>query len=171
LYALLADIDIPRVASNDVMLLIGTDAPERHIPIEVRAGDGHQPFAVRTRLGSAVRGPLPAADNTNDVTIGSMQKFNRVTSGKKAMKIDVITSKTRHATRGGLRRCYGACTAKSTIQRSGHARTKKMSPMQEPVIQEPKIQRKQRAKRKRKSSSYDPHPQTNVVKKYCYTGT
>jgi len=49
----LADIDIPRVVSNDVMLLIGTDAPEAHIPIEVRAGDGHQPFAVRTRLGWA----------------------------------------------------------------------------------------------------------------------
>jgi len=65
----LADIGIPRVASNDVMLLIGSDTPEAHIPIKVRAGDGHQQFTVRTRLGWAVRGPLPAADNTSDVNI------------------------------------------------------------------------------------------------------
>ncbi|CAG2225244.1 Tenascin-R,Ryncolin-2,Angiopoietin-related protein 1,Angiopoietin-related protein 6,Ficolin-3,Techylectin-5B,Ryncolin-1,Fibrinogen C domain-containing protein 1,Ficolin-2,Fibrinogen-like protein 1,Fibrinogen alpha chain,Tenascin,Ficolin-1,Fibrinogen-like protein A,Microfibril-associated glycoprotein 4,Ryncolin-3,Angiopoietin-related protein 2,Angiopoietin-4 [Mytilus edulis] len=32
--AYLADIDIPKIDANDVMLLIGTDSPEAHIPLE-----------------------------------------------------------------------------------------------------------------------------------------
>jgi hypothetical protein len=40
------------------MLLIGTDSPDAHVPLEVRAGDSGQPYAVRTRLGWAVRGPI-----------------------------------------------------------------------------------------------------------------
>ena len=165
----LADIDVPCIDGCEVLLLIGTDAPDAHIPLEVRSGDSSQPYAIRTRIGWAVRGPVPGENKAtqNDVTSGSMQKFDRVTSREKAINIDVHSSKTRRAARGGLRRCFGTCTAESII----HARTKKMSPMQEPVLQEPKIQRKQNAKRKRKSSSFDPHPQTSTIKKVCYTGS
>ncbi|XP_045206017.2 uncharacterized protein LOC123558205 [Mercenaria mercenaria] len=55
----LSDIKIPDVNINAVMLLIGTDTPEAHIPLEVRTGSDCEPYAVRTRLGLAVRGPIP----------------------------------------------------------------------------------------------------------------
>ena len=54
----LSDIDIPEVDERSVMLLIGTDSPEAHVPLEVRSGDHDQPYAVRTKLGWAVRGPV-----------------------------------------------------------------------------------------------------------------
>ena len=60
----LAGIDIPEIRSKDVMLLIGTDAPGAHIPLEVRAGTSHQPYAIRTRLGWAVRGPVSSTSET-----------------------------------------------------------------------------------------------------------
>ncbi|XP_053390098.1 uncharacterized protein LOC123563639 [Mercenaria mercenaria] len=53
------DIKIPDVNINEVMLLIGTDTPEAHIPLDVRTGSDCEPYAVRTRLGWAVRGPIP----------------------------------------------------------------------------------------------------------------
>ncbi|XP_060592844.1 uncharacterized protein LOC132747468 [Ruditapes philippinarum] len=55
----LSDLQIPKVKANEVRILIGTDFPEAHIPLEVRSGSSHQPYAVRTRLGLAVRGPVP----------------------------------------------------------------------------------------------------------------
>ncbi|XP_060567693.1 uncharacterized protein LOC132726393 [Ruditapes philippinarum] len=54
----LSDIEIPQIPNTDVMLLIGTDFPAAHIPLEVRSGDSDQPYAVRSRLGWAIRGPL-----------------------------------------------------------------------------------------------------------------
>ncbi|XP_053392148.1 uncharacterized protein LOC128554860 [Mercenaria mercenaria] len=54
----LSDIDIPQIDTNNVMLLIGTDSPAAHIPLEVRSGNIDQPYAVRSRLGWAVRGPV-----------------------------------------------------------------------------------------------------------------
>ena len=54
----LAGIDIPKVDNKDVMLLIGTDTPAAHIPLEVRSGDVDQPYAIRSRLGWAIRGPV-----------------------------------------------------------------------------------------------------------------
>ena len=51
-------IDVPRIDTNNVMLLIGTDSPGAHIPLEVRFGDCDQPYAIRTRLGWAIRRPL-----------------------------------------------------------------------------------------------------------------
>lgn len=35
----LSDLNIPRIETGDVMILIGTDNPIAHIPLEVRAGD------------------------------------------------------------------------------------------------------------------------------------
>lgn len=58
----LYDIQIPNAKSNEVMLLIGTDNPEAHVPLEVRTGCSHEPYAVRTRLGWAVRGPVARAN-------------------------------------------------------------------------------------------------------------
>ena len=57
----LSDLQIPHVKANEVLLLIGTDFPEAHIPLEVRSGCSHEPYAVRTQLGWAVRGPVPRA--------------------------------------------------------------------------------------------------------------
>ncbi|XP_060602645.1 uncharacterized protein LOC132755746 [Ruditapes philippinarum] len=55
----LSDLNIPNVNVNEVMLLIGTDTPVAHIPLEIRTGSSNEPYAVRTQLGWAVRGPIP----------------------------------------------------------------------------------------------------------------
>ena len=57
----LTDIDVPSIDTNDVMFLIVTDSPDALIPLEVRSGDSHQPYAIRTRLGWAIRGPIHIA--------------------------------------------------------------------------------------------------------------
>ena len=57
----LTDIDVPSIDTNDVMFLIGTDSPDALIPLEVRSGESHQPYAIRTRLGWAIRGPIHIA--------------------------------------------------------------------------------------------------------------
>ncbi|CAG2242208.1 unnamed protein product [Mytilus edulis] len=54
----LADIQIPSTDLTEVMLLIGTDSPNAHIPLEVRSGNENQPYAIRSRLGWAIRGPI-----------------------------------------------------------------------------------------------------------------
>ena len=59
----LSDIKIPNVNVSDVMLLIGTDAPEAHIPLEVRFGNKDQPYAIRSKNGWAVRGPIGNANS------------------------------------------------------------------------------------------------------------
>ena len=50
-------IDIPIVTQQEVGLLIGQDNPEALIPLEVRKGQ-HGPYAVRTKLGWSVSGPV-----------------------------------------------------------------------------------------------------------------
>ncbi|CAG2201460.1 unnamed protein product [Mytilus edulis] len=67
--AYLADIDIPKIDTNDVMLLIGTDSPEAQIPLEVRSGTGKQPFAIRSRLGWAIRGPIINTSSSNVINV------------------------------------------------------------------------------------------------------
>ncbi|VDI41613.1 Hypothetical predicted protein [Mytilus galloprovincialis] len=67
--AYLADIDIPKIDANDVMLLIGTDSPEAHIPLEVRSGTGKQPYAIRSRLGWAIRGPIRNTSSSNVINV------------------------------------------------------------------------------------------------------
>ena len=47
--------DLPPNAT--VTLLIGTDVPDAHVPLECRRGTTYEPYAVRTVLGWAVRGP------------------------------------------------------------------------------------------------------------------
>ena len=41
------------------MLLIGTNAPEAHIPLEIRFGNKDQPYAIRSKLG----GPIENANS------------------------------------------------------------------------------------------------------------
>ncbi|XP_072171548.1 uncharacterized protein [Diadema setosum] len=56
----LQGIDIPLVTQHEVGLLIGQDIPEALIPLEVRRG--HKgPYAVRTKLGWSVSGPVSKA--------------------------------------------------------------------------------------------------------------
>ena len=47
----LKDIDVTKIATNDVMLLIGTDSPAAHILLEIRSGNTDHQYAIRTRLG------------------------------------------------------------------------------------------------------------------------
>ena len=54
----MADIHVPSIDTTNVMLLIGADFPGAHIPLEVRSGNCDQPYAIPTRLGWAIRGPL-----------------------------------------------------------------------------------------------------------------
>ena len=68
-YDYLCDLDLPEIDSDDVTLLIGSDAPFAHIPLEVRAGRHDQPYAIRSCLGWAVRGPLEAESETKTATV------------------------------------------------------------------------------------------------------
>ena len=58
-------------------LLIGTDVPSAHLPLESKGASDAEPFAIRTALGWAVRGPRRAAgqlremcDVSPQVTVG-----------------------------------------------------------------------------------------------------
>ena len=44
-------------ATCTVTLLIGTDAPDTHAPLDSKLGSYNEPYAVLTALGWAVRGP------------------------------------------------------------------------------------------------------------------
>ncbi|XP_060584000.1 uncharacterized protein LOC132740165 [Ruditapes philippinarum] len=65
----LSGINIPDIDTNDVMMLIGTDSPVAHIPLEVKFGNSDEPYAIRTRLGWAIRGPVPTTQESNDINI------------------------------------------------------------------------------------------------------
>ena len=65
----LKDIDVSKIATKDVMLLIGTDSPAAHIPLEVRSGNTDQPDAIRTRLGWAIRGPVGTTNASDKVSV------------------------------------------------------------------------------------------------------
>ena len=66
----LADVSVPDIDNDDVMLLIGSDTPFAHIPLEVRAGRSDQPYAIRSSLGWAIRGPLGTDTEMNTASIG-----------------------------------------------------------------------------------------------------
>ncbi|CAG2256055.1 unnamed protein product [Mytilus edulis] len=65
----LADIQIPSTDLTEVMLLIGTDSPNAHIPLEVRSGNENQPYAIRSRLGWAIRGPIEDTHASNVINV------------------------------------------------------------------------------------------------------
>lgn len=62
-WSYLNNMHIP-VINAEVELLIGTDAPKVMEPLEVVNSKGDGPFAVRTRLGWIVNGPLGRHDGT-----------------------------------------------------------------------------------------------------------
>ena len=60
--------------------MIGTDAPAAHIPIEMRFGDALDPYAIRTRLGWIVRGPISSTKTTDEIVVNFKQSSNDVTA-------------------------------------------------------------------------------------------
>ncbi|XP_038066468.1 uncharacterized protein LOC119736528 [Patiria miniata] len=77
----LRDIPVPCVAKDGVAILIGQDAPQALVPLEVRRGAEGEPYAVRTCLGWTVNGPLasgsPAAAVSNFVQGGLEAQVER----------------------------------------------------------------------------------------------
>lgn len=63
----LQDIKKNLAPLKDIELLIGQDVPWALAPLEVRAGGVKEPFAVRTRLGWTVSGPISARGHTEDI--------------------------------------------------------------------------------------------------------
>ena len=61
----LSDIRILEINNNDVLLLIGTDVPAAHIPIEVRSGDSQDPSAIR--LEWIVSGLISSTRTTDEI--------------------------------------------------------------------------------------------------------
>ena len=51
-------IHIPEIECTEVHLIIGNDVPQALIPMEVRAGNAGEPYAVRTICGWTINGPL-----------------------------------------------------------------------------------------------------------------
>ena len=108
-YDYLADLFLPEIDNDDVMLLIGSDAPFAHIPLEVRAGRNDQPYAIRSSLGWAVRGPLGADTEmvTKSASIGyhcvqevstEQRKRKLSTDFDEVMSNDKCAKSDRHAT-------------------------------------------------------------------------
>ena len=60
-YPHLQDLHIPLPSSVLPQLLVGQDHAEALIPLDVRRGDEHQPFAVRTKFGWTVNGSTNAS--------------------------------------------------------------------------------------------------------------
>ena len=67
------DIDVSNIDTKDVMLLIGTDSPAAHIPLEVRSGKNDQQYAIRTRLGWAICGPVGNTNASNKISMNFQQ--------------------------------------------------------------------------------------------------
>ena len=57
----LRGIELPKLGSKTVEILIGNDVPEAHWVFEQRRGSRKQPYAVRTPLGWTLIGPLGEA--------------------------------------------------------------------------------------------------------------
>ena len=56
----LQDLPISKPRESDTaMLLVGMDAPEALMPLQVRPGQPGEPYGVRTSLGWTVAGPIP----------------------------------------------------------------------------------------------------------------
>ena len=54
----LQGIDLPRASANEVTMLIGLDCPDAVMPLDIVKGKRGEPYAVRTRLGWTLNGPL-----------------------------------------------------------------------------------------------------------------
>ena len=55
----LANLELTDVSVTRVTLLLGSDAPEAIVPLEIRFGPKGSPVVVRTKLGWTVTGRLP----------------------------------------------------------------------------------------------------------------
>ena len=65
----LKDINVPNKNTKEVMLLTGTNSPAAHKPLEVSYDNNDQPYAVRTRFGLAVRGPVGTINVSNKISL------------------------------------------------------------------------------------------------------
>lgn len=52
-----------------MIVLIRTDSPSSHVSLEVRCGNSEQPYAVRTRLGWAVRRPVKVSTGIEEMNV------------------------------------------------------------------------------------------------------
>ena len=57
-YQHLQDLPLPDSAQNGVKLLIGQDNAHVLTPLEIRRGKSNEPYAVKTKLGWTINGPL-----------------------------------------------------------------------------------------------------------------
>ena len=64
----LTDIDIPNIDTNDVMLLICTDSPDTHIPLEVRSGESSTIRDPYTPVWT-IRGTIHIASAPDEINI------------------------------------------------------------------------------------------------------
>ena len=52
----LQDIQIPKICASEVTILIGANAPDIFLQLEVRRGNPTQPYAIKTILGWSLLG-------------------------------------------------------------------------------------------------------------------
>ena len=70
----LRDLLLPRVDKSGVSVLIGQDVPEGLWPLELRKGQEGQPYAIRTRLGWSLNGPLESERLIEESTLSNLAR-------------------------------------------------------------------------------------------------
>nr|CAK6928354.1 unnamed protein product [Fasciola hepatica]CAK6928356.1 unnamed protein product [Fasciola hepatica] len=69
----LSDVPVERTGEVKVGVLIGSDVPEAHWVLEQRIGNRSEPYAVKTRLGWMILGPL-GPSNDRESTVNNLIK-------------------------------------------------------------------------------------------------
>ena len=69
----LKDIDITPMDKSGVTMVIGQDVPQAIMPLEIRRGRDQEPYAVRTKLGWVLNGPIDECHNDQQALCNFIQ--------------------------------------------------------------------------------------------------
>ena len=118
----LSDIEVPKIDTNNVMLMIGTDCPGAHIPLEVRSGNCDQPYAIRTSLGWAIRGPF---GTINAFTNSRKRSISRKRSKSRERSKSIERPKSRERSKSRKRSKYWKKSESSKARRQSRYKRRK----------------------------------------------
>ena len=80
-YEHLRDLPMPDTTQKKVKLLIGQDNAHVLTPLEIRRGASNEPYAVKTKLGWTINGPLQSRQEASDNKISGGDAKNMLMTG------------------------------------------------------------------------------------------